>query len=109
MNVHSHLGPGFLESAYEACLAHELRKLGLRVAQQVGRPVIYDGERIDLGYRIDLIIEDLVIVEIKSVEAINPVHQAQLLSYIRLSGRTVGLLINFHVAHLRDGIKKRTC
>jgi GxxExxY protein len=109
MNVHSHLGPGLLESAYEACLAHELRKLGIRVAQQVGRPVIYDGECIDLGYRIDLIIEDLVIVKIKNVEAINPVHQAQLLSYIRLSGSTVGLLINFHVAHLRDGIKKRTC
>jgi GxxExxY protein len=106
MKVHSHLGPGLLESAYEACLAHELRKQNLRVAQQVGLPVIYDGERIDLGYRIDLIIEDLVIVEIKCVEVINPVHQAQLLSYIRLSGRNVGLLINFHVAHLRDGIKR---
>jgi len=106
MKVHSHLGPGLLESAYEACLAHELRKQNLRVAQQVGLPVTYDGERIDLGYRIDLIIEDLVIVEIKCVEAINPVHQAQLLSYIRLSGRNVGLLINFHVAHLRDGIKR---
>ena len=106
MKAHSHLGPGLLESAYEACLAHELRKQNLRVAQQVGLPVIYDGERIDLGYRIDLIIEDLVIVEIKCVEAINPVHQAQLLSYIRLSGRNVGLLINFHVAHLRDGIKR---
>src|ERR1700756_1037543 len=106
MKVHSHLGPGLLESAYEACLAHELRKQNLRVAQQVGLPVIYDGERIDLGYRIDLIIEDLVIVEIKCVEAINPVHQAQLLSYIRLSGRHIGLLINFDVAHLRDGIKR---
>jgi GxxExxY protein len=106
MKVHSHLGPGLLESAYEACLAHELRNRNLRVAQQVGLPVIYDGQRIDLGYRIDLIIEDLVIVEIKCVEAINPVHQAQLLSYIRLSGRHVGLLINFHVAHLRDGIKR---
>ncbi len=70
------------------------------------RPVINDGERIDLGYRIDLIIEDLVIVEIKCVEAINPVHQAQLLSYIRLSGRNVELLSNFHIAHLRDGIKR---
>ena len=106
MKVHSHLGPGLLESAYEACLAHELRKQNLRVAQQVGLPVIYDGQRIDLGYRIDLIIEDLVIVEIKCVEAINPVHQAQLLSYIRLSGRHIGLLINFDVAHLRDGIKR---
>ncbi len=106
MKVHSHLGPGLLESAYEACLAHELRKQGLRVAQQVGLPVIYDGERIELGYRIDLIVEDLVVVEIKCVEAINPVHHAQLLSYIRLSGRQIGLLINFHVAHLRDGIKR---
>jgi GxxExxY protein len=106
MKVHSHLGPGLLESAYEACLAHELRKQGLGVAQQAGLPVIYDGERIDLGYRIDLIVEGLVIVEIKCVEGINPVHQAQLLSYIRLSGRSVGLLINFHVAHLRDGIKR---
>ena len=106
MKVHSLLGPGLLESAYEACVAHELRKQGLRVAQQVGLPVIYDGERIDLGYRIDLIVEDLVIVEIKCVEAINPVHQAQILSYIRLSNRNVGLLINFHVAHLRDGIKR---
>ena len=106
MKVHSHLGPGLLESAYEACLAHELRKQGMRVSQQVGLPVVYDGERIDLGYRIDLIVEDLVIVEIKCVEAVNPVHQAQLLSYIRLSDRNVGLLINFHVAHLRDGIKR---
>ena len=106
MKVHSQLGPGLLESAYEACLTHELRKQSLSVAQQVGLPVIYDGECIDLGYRIDLIVEDLVIIEIKSVEAINPVHQAQLLSYIRLSGRNVGLLINFHVAHLRDGIKR---
>jgi GxxExxY protein len=106
MKVHSQLGPGLLESAYEACLAHELRKQGLRVAQQVGLPVIYHGERIDLGYRIDLIVEDMVIVEIKCVEAINPVHQAQLLSYIRLSGRNIGLLINFHVAHLRDGIQR---
>ena len=106
MKVHSQLGPGLLESAYEACLAHELRKQGLAVAQQVALPVIYDGERIDLGYRIDLIVEDAVIVEIKCVEAISPVHQAQLLSYIRLSGRGTGLLINFHVARLRDGIQR---
>ena len=106
MKVHSHLGPGLLESAYEACLAHELRKQGLEVAQQIGLPVIYDGERIDLGYRIDLVVEGLLAVEIKCAEAINPVHQAQLLSYIRLSGRHIGLLINFHVAHLRDGIKR---
>ena len=106
MKVHSHLGPGLLESAYEACLAHELRKQGHIVAQQVGLPVIYDGEKLDLGYRIDLIVDDAVVIEIKCVEAINPVHKAQLLSYIRLSGRSVGLLINFHVAYLREGIKR---
>ena len=106
MKVHSVLGPGLLESAYQACLLHELRKQGFSVASQVGLPVVYDGEKIDLGYRIDLVVENLVIVEIKCVEAINPVHQAQLLSYMRLSGRSVGLLINFHVAHLRDGIKR---
>jgi GxxExxY protein len=106
MKVHSHLGPGLLESAYEACLAHELRKQGFEVVTQVGLPVIYDGQKIELGYRIDLIVEGSVIVEIKCAEGINLVHQAQLLSYIRLSGRSVGLLINFHVAHLRDGIKR---
>jgi GxxExxY protein len=106
MKVHSLMGPGLLESAYEACLAHELRKHGFVVAQQIALPVIYDGERLELGYRIDLMVENLVVVEIKCVECINPVHEAQLLSYIRLSGRHVGLLINFHVAHLRDGIKR---
>ena len=106
MKVHTLLGPGLLESAYHACLVHELRKQGVTVASQVGLPVVYDGEKIDLGYRIDLVVGDAVIVEIKCVEAINPVHQAQLLSYLRLSGRKVGLLINFHVAHLRDGIKR---
>ena len=106
MKVHTLLGPGLLESAYHACLLHELRKQCIPVVSQVGLPVIYDGEKIDLGYRIDLIVADAVIVEIKCVEAINPVHQAQLLSYLRLSGRKVGLLINFHVSHLRDGIQR---
>jgi len=106
MKVHTVLGPGLLESAYQACLLHELRKQGVDVASQVGLPVIYEGERIELGYRIDLLVENLVIVEVKCVEAVHPVHQAQLLSYMRLSGVGVGLLINFHVAHLRDGIKR---
>ena len=106
MKVHTALGPGLLESAYEACLMHELRKVGLRVENQVGLPVVYEGEKIDLGYRIDLIVADQVIIEIKCVEAINPVHKSQLLSYMRLSGREVGLLINFHVEHLRNGIKR---
>jgi GxxExxY protein len=95
-----------LESAYEACLAHELRKQGLRAAKQIGLPVVYDGETIDVGYRVDLLVEDLVVVELKCVERLHPVHEAQLLSYIRLSGKNVGLLINFHVAHLRNGIKR---
>jgi GxxExxY protein len=106
MKVHTVLGPGLLESAYEACLTHELRKVGLRVETRSGLPVFYQGEKIDLGYRIDLIVADQVIVEIKCVEAINPVHKSQLLSYMRLSGKRVGLLINFHVEHLRDGIKR---
>ena len=104
MRVHSALGPGLLESAYEACLLHELRKQGLAVRNQVGLPVVYDGQRIDLGYRIDLLVEDRVVVEVKCAEAIHPVHQAQLLSYLRLSGRKVGLLLNFYVVHLRNGI-----
>jgi GxxExxY protein len=106
MKVHSLLGPGLLESAYEACLAHELRREGLQVSRQVELPIVYDGETIDLGYRIDLLVENLVVVELKCVDCINPVHQAQLLSYIRLSGKNVGLLITFHVAHLRDGVKR---
>jgi len=106
MKVHSLLGPGLLESAYEACMAHELRKDGLQVSRQAELPVVYDGETIDLGYRIDLLVEDLVVIELKCVESILPVHQAQLLSYIRLSKKNVGLLINFHVTHLRNGIKR---
>jgi len=106
MKVHSLLGPGLLESAYQACLAHELRKRGLRVETQVPLPVVFEGEKLDIGYRIDLLIEDLIIVEIKCVEAIHPVHQAQLLSYLRLSRRQLGLLINFYVAHLKDGITR---
>jgi GxxExxY protein len=106
MKVHTALGPGLLESAYEACLLHELRKQGITAAYQVVLPVVYDGETIDIGYRIDLLVEDLVVVELKCVESINPLHEAQLLSYIRLSGKNVGLLINFHVTHLRNGIKR---
>ncbi|HMK21223.1 MAG TPA: GxxExxY protein [Terriglobales bacterium] len=104
MKVHSVLGPGLLESTYEACLAHELRKRGLLLETQRALPVVYEGERLELGYRIDLLVENLVVVEIKCVEAIHPVHQAQLLSYLRLSEKNVGLLISFYVAHLKDGI-----
>jgi len=106
MKVHSALGPGLLESAYEACLIRELRKRGLRVESQVPIAVSYDGEVLDVGYRADLIVEEKVLIELKAVEGILPVHKAQLLSYLRLSGKQVGLLINFNVEHLRDGIKR---
>jgi GxxExxY protein len=104
MRVHSRLGPGLLESVYEACLAYEIQKRGLALASQVGLPVIYDAVRIDIGYRLDLIVEDLVVVEIKAVDAVHPTHKAQLLSYLRLSGKKLGLLLNFNVEHLKDGI-----
>ena len=106
MKVHSALGPGLLESAYQACLAHELRKRGLEVAGQVPLPIVYEGQKLEIGYRIDLIVEGKVVVEVKSVEAIHPIYEAQLLSYMRLSRIPVGLLINFNVLHLRDGIKR---
>ena len=106
MRVHSILGPGLLESAYQACLAHELRTRGLEVAMQVALPVIYEGQKLEVGYRIDLLVENRVVVEVKSVEAIHPIHEAQLLSYMRLSDIGVGLLINFNVLHLREGIKR---
>ena len=106
MHVHSLLGPGLLESVYQGCLLQELRKRGLEAAGQVALPVVYEGRKIELGYRIDLLVENLVIVEIKSIDTIHPVHQAQLLTYLRLSGVGVGLLINFNVVHLRDGIKR---
>jgi GxxExxY protein len=106
MRVHSELGPGLLESACTACLQHELKKSGLQIGCAGWIPVVYDGVKLDLGYRIDLLVENLVIVELKSVDAIAPVHQAQIISYLKLSGRSVGLLINFNVAHLKDGIKR---
>lgn len=104
MKVHSAMGPGLLESAYEACLAAELRGRNLAIEMQVALPVTYAGERVDLGYRMDLLVEDRVTVEIKAVAALTDVHRAQLLSYLRLSRRRVGLLLNFHVRHMRDGI-----
>lgn len=106
MKVHSALGPGLLEKAYEVCLAHELAKAGFSVRTQVELPVVYDGVLVELGYRIDLIVNDLVIVELKCVEKIIPVHEAQIISYLKLSKKRVGLLINFHVRHLRDGIRR---
>ena len=95
IRVHSALGPGLLESAYEACLLHELRRRGLRVQAQLPLSVTYDGMRIELAYRADLLVEDSVIVELKAITKLLPIHDAQLLSYPRLSGYRVGLLINF--------------
>ena len=104
IRVHSALGPGLLESTYEACLAYELRKRGLKVGVQVALPVEYEEVKVEVGYRIDLLVDDAVLVELKSVDSIHPIHRAQLLAYLRLSHKRVGLLINFNVKHLRDGI-----
>ena len=107
MKVHTALGPGLLESAYQACLFRELKKQGVRVKHEVSLPVVYDGEEVDAGYRMDLLVEDEVVVELKSVERILPIHEAQLITYLKLSGKKVGLLINFNVLHLKDGILRR--
>ncbi|WP_342673663.1 GxxExxY protein [Trichlorobacter lovleyi] len=106
MKVHSALGPGLLENAYEICLKHELLKRGVEVKRQVELPVCYDGIQLDAGYRIDLLVADEIVVELKSVDKIVPIHEAQLLSYLKLSNLHVGLLINFNVIHLKDGIKR---
>jgi GxxExxY protein len=107
MKVHSALGPGLLESAYQACFVHELRQTGLNVKAEVILPVVYDGVEVDAGYRLDILVEDQVIVELKSVEKTLPVHEAQLITYLKLSKCKVGLLINFNVKHLREGITRR--
>jgi GxxExxY protein len=104
--VHSALGPGLLESAYEECLHYELNKAGLEVIKQKPMPLVYEEKKLDLGYRIDLFIESKVIIEIKSVDALNPVHFAQLMTYLKLSGCRIGFLINFNVQSLKDGIKR---
>lgn len=106
LRVHSRLGPGLLESAYEACLAFELREHGFVVAARVQLPITYKGIRLDVGYRIDLLVNRSLVVELKAVNRLQPVHTAQLLSYLKLSGHRIGLLINFHELHLRDGIKR---
>ena len=106
MKVHSALGCGLLESAYEACLAHEIFAQGLEVKRQVMLPVRYDGVELDAGYRLDLLIGGCVIVELKSVDKIAPIHLAQLLSYLKLSDCRLGFLLNFNVVHMRDGIKR---
>ena len=106
IKVHSALGPGLLESAYAACLRHELIKRGLKVASEVPVPVVYDGIRLEAGYKLDLLVEDTVVVELKAIETLAPIHQAQIVSYLKLAGKPIGLLINFYSLHLKDGIKR---
>jgi GxxExxY protein len=106
IEVHRHLGPGLLESAYQACLVFELKRLGLRLEEQKSLPVIYKDVKLDCGYRLDLVVEDEIIIEIKAVEKLLPIHDAQLLSYLRLSNKRVGLLMNFHVSVLKNGLKR---
>lgn len=107
IEVHRAFGPGVLESCYEACLAHELTQRGIAVRRQVELPVEYKGVRVECGFRVDLVVEGHVIVELKTVEKILPIHEAQLFTYLRLTGLRVGLLINFNVIALRDGIRRR--
>ena len=107
IKVHRVLGPGLLESAYEVCLVHELRKAGLKGERQVALPVIYEGLRLDADYFIDILVEDTVVIELKSVEHILPIHEAQLLTYLKLANKKLGLLINFNVTLLKNGIKRR--
>ncbi len=107
IEVHKTLGPGLLESVYEVCLCHELDLRGLHYVCQVDLPVTYKGRELDCGYRLDMVVEDAVILELKSVEKLLPIHEAQLLTYLRLSGKTVGVLINFNVPVLKQGIVRR--
>ena len=106
ISVHRELGPGLLESAYEACLLYELASQNLKVERQKGLPLRYRGIQLDCGYRLDLLVEEAIIVEIKAIEKLEPIHEAELLSYLKLSKCPVGLLINFNVRILKDGIRR---
>ncbi len=106
IKVHKNLGPGLLESAYEECLYYELEKLQLKIEKQKPMPLIYENVKLDVGYRIDILVEDKVVIEIKSVEALNDVHLAQILTYLKLSNSKLGLLINFNVSLLKNGIRR---
>ena len=106
IEVHKRLGPGLLESAYEECFAHELHLRNLRVDRQVGVPIVYKETKLDCGYRIDLLVEGRIVVELKSVESLAPIHEAIILTYLRLSGHKIGLLINFNVTVLKDGVRR---
>jgi GxxExxY protein len=107
IEVHRELGPGLLESAYEQCFCHELHLRGLAFQCQIELPVAYKGLKLDCGYRLDVLVDNTVVVELKSIEHILPIHHAQLLTYLRLSGKKVGLLINFNVPVLKNGIVRR--
>ena len=106
MRVHSLLGPGLLEEPYKQCLAHELRTRSFPVEVEKTLPVIYDGVRVEIGYRLDLLVEGEVVVEVKATKEIAPIHRAQLLTYLKLSGKHLGLILNFNEKHLRDGIAR---
>jgi GxxExxY protein len=104
--VHTELGAGLLESTYEECLYYELQQIGLQVEKQKALPVVYKTVKLDVGYRIDLLVENYIVVELKAVECFTDVHFAQILTYLKLSGCKLGLLVNFNVRHLKDGIKR---
>ena len=106
IEIHQAVGPGLLESAYEGCLCHELSLAGLQFERQKPLPVHYKGVNLDCGYRLDLVIENRLVMELKAVEQLLPVHEAQLLTYLKLSGMPLGLLVNFNVARLKDGLKR---
>jgi GxxExxY protein len=106
LKIHTALGPGLLESAYEICLSYDLVKAGLRVERQKTLPIVFQDVKLDAGYRLDLLVENKVIVEIKAIETFNDVHLAQLLTYLKLSGCKLGLLINFNVRSLKDGVRR---
>jgi GxxExxY protein len=106
LRVHRTLGPGLMESAYEQCLAYELDRRGIVARRQISLPIVYDGVRLDAGYRLDMVVDNRVIVEIKAVDALTTLHEAQLITYLKLSGMHIGLLINFNVLLLKSGIKR---
>lgn len=106
MRVHTALEPGLLESAYEACLFHEQLKTNLKIARQVDLPICYDGVNLNSGYRLDMVVEEKIVLELKAVEQLSPLHAAQLISYLRLGAYPIGYLLNFNVIHMRDGIRR---
>jgi GxxExxY protein len=106
IEVHKRLGPGLLESAYEECLSYELQSIGLKIDRQVAIPVVYKDIKLECGYRIDILVENTVIIELKAIEAFAPVHEAQILTYMKFANKTIGLLMNFNVVMLKNGLKR---